>query len=68
MPLVKCPNCGKQAEWTDNEYRPFCSEKCKMIDLGEWIEGNYSLPVEGAEFSEEDLQEIEKALENEERS
>jgi len=34
---VKCPTCQKQVEWTTtNKYRPFCSERCKLIDLGEW--------------------------------
>jgi endogenous inhibitor of DNA gyrase (YacG/DUF329 family) len=34
---VKCPNCGKSVEWTTTQvFRPFCSERCKLIDLGEW--------------------------------
>lgn len=34
---VKCPQCGKTVTWTpENSYRPFCSERCKLIDLGEW--------------------------------
>ncbi len=37
-----------------------------MLDLGEWIDGNYSLPDESAQLSEEDMQKIEDALENEE--
>lgn len=36
--LVKCPTCNKQVAWTDEEkFRPFCSERCKLIDLGEWV-------------------------------
>lgn len=64
MPLVKCPTCGKQVEWAGNEHRPFCTEKCKLLDLGEWIEGNYSLPDEGSGLSEEDVRMIEAALES----
>lgn len=65
MPLVKCPNCGKEAEYNDNEFRPFCSERCKLIDFGAWADEEFSLPTENAELTEEDLREIEKALERE---
>ncbi len=45
--FIKCPECGKATEYSSaNEYRPFCSERCKLIDLGEWIEGKYSLGSE----------------------
>ncbi len=36
---VKCPTCGKELEWSkDNQYRPFCSSRCKLIDLGAWLD------------------------------
>ncbi len=36
---VKCPTCGKELEWSkSNPYRPFCSERCKLIDLGAWLD------------------------------
>ena len=45
---IKCPECGKTTEYsTVNEYRPFCSVRCKLIDLGEWIEGKYRIESEG---------------------
>ncbi len=31
---LNCPRCGKLTTWEDNDSRPFCSERCKMIDLG----------------------------------
>lgn len=32
-----CPTCGKKDTWkADNKFKPFCSERCKLIDLGEW--------------------------------
>ncbi len=44
---VKCPTCGKSAEYSpENKSRPFCSERCKLIDLGEWASGNYAIPVQ----------------------
>jgi endogenous inhibitor of DNA gyrase (YacG/DUF329 family) len=43
---VKCPGCGKPAVFEpSNPYRPFCSERCKLIDLGAWAEGKYAVPA-----------------------
>lgn len=62
MTLVKCPNCGRETEYLGNEFRPFCSERCKMLDLGAWIDGEYTLPVEGTEMTDEDIEQIESVL------
>jgi len=43
MPQAKCPQCKKPIEWKGNTYRPFCSERCKLIDLGKWISGEYKI-------------------------
>jgi endogenous inhibitor of DNA gyrase (YacG/DUF329 family) len=40
---VKCPRCGKETEYRQNPFRPFCSERCKLIDLGSWISGSYHI-------------------------
>ena len=41
-PIVICPHCGKEHQWdTGNRFRPFCSERCKMIDLGRWASEEY---------------------------
>lgn len=43
--IVACPNCGAQAPWNpDNRFRPFCSERCKLIDLGQWATEAYRVP------------------------
>lgn len=43
--IVNCPTCGKKVEWTEaNKYRPFCSHRCKQIDLGAWAEEKYVIP------------------------
>jgi len=43
---VACPQCGKSVPWTrESVYRPFCSERCKMIDLGAWASEGYRVPV-----------------------
>jgi endogenous inhibitor of DNA gyrase (YacG/DUF329 family) len=45
-PTVKCPTCERLVQWTvTSEYRPFCSERCKLIDLGEWATESYAIPV-----------------------
>ena len=40
---LKCPRCGKETESTGNPFRPFCSGRCKTIDLGNWIQGAYRI-------------------------
>lgn len=47
LPLrVKCPRCGARTPYEGNPWRPFCSERCKLIDLGQWAEGGYAIPGE----------------------
>ena len=53
MPTVACPTCSKKVEWTEaNKYRPFCSERCKQIDLGAWAEEKYTIPGASADDDE----------------
>ena len=40
---VRCPNCSKYSEWENNTWKPFCSERCKMLDLGRWASEDYKL-------------------------
>ena len=44
---MKCPRCGKDIDSTGNPFRPFCSERCKLVDLGNWASEKYviSTPV-----------------------
>ena len=42
---VDCPTCGAPVEWkATNLNRPFCSDRCKLIDLGAWAEEKYTIP------------------------
>lgn len=44
--IVACPQCGKDVIWgPESPYRPFCSERCKLIDLGQWANEGYRIPV-----------------------
>lgn len=45
--IIDCPICGEKNTWhKDNIYRPFCSERCKLIDLGEWASDKHRIPGE----------------------
>ena len=42
---VPCPTCGRPVEWSEEStYRPFCSKRCRLIDLGEWIDEGHRVP------------------------
>ena len=44
---VRCPQCGEESIWSsENPWRPFCSERCKQIDLGCWASESYRIPVQ----------------------
>ena len=46
---VRCPQCGGNSLWSNtNPFRPFCSERCKLIDLGAWASESYRVPVQDA--------------------
>ena len=42
--IIKCPRCGKETEYNGNPFRPFCSERCRLIDLGAWLSEQRSIP------------------------
>ena len=44
--IVDCPTCARKVEWTEaSKFRPFCSLRCKQIDLGAWAEEKYVIPA-----------------------
>ncbi len=51
---VNCPHCKRQCEWQDNPWRPFCSERCKLIDLGAWFQERHAIPGEPVEIPDAD--------------
>lgn len=42
--ILRCPRCRAETAWQDNPFRPFCSEKCRIIDLGRWANEDYRVP------------------------
>jgi endogenous inhibitor of DNA gyrase (YacG/DUF329 family) len=56
--LVPCPECGGLSEFSpENPFRPFCSERCKLIDLGVWASEGYKIPtpITAEDLESEDL-------------
>lgn len=52
---ARCPQCRQPASLeTSNRFRPFCSERCKMLDLGEWFAEKHSIPVAESDSGIED--------------
>lgn len=64
--LVPCPQCKKLTSYEGNPSRPFCSERCKKIDLGAWATGEYVVPGKGSEVDEENVSTSEETSAREE--
>ncbi|WP_174876009.1 DNA gyrase inhibitor YacG [Vogesella oryzae] len=48
--IVACPQCRQAVEWgPQSPFRPFCSERCRLIDLGQWADESYRVPLSGAD-------------------
>ena len=53
MALVFCPTCGQRFESETATAMPFCSERCRLIDLGRWLAEEHCLPIEPEDEEEE---------------
>jgi uncharacterized protein len=42
--IRRCPLCRRETSWENNPWRPFCSERCQLIDLGKWASEEYRVP------------------------
>jgi endogenous inhibitor of DNA gyrase (YacG/DUF329 family) len=51
--VPKCPTCNRTVAAADARWRPFCSERCRLIDLGEWISGRHRIPTDEAAPADE---------------
>lgn len=54
---VKCPTCEKEFNYYSSEFRPFCAERCQMIDMGHWFNESYALPSKEV-LSDEDIETV----------
>ena len=43
--FVQCPRCKRKISYEGNPYRPFCGERCKSVDLGNWLSESYRIPT-----------------------
>ncbi len=50
--VKKCPSCRKPVEWSGNEHRPFCSKRCRTLDLGNWASEKYRIAGEAVSEDE----------------
>ena len=50
---IRCPICKTLTTYNENPSRPFCSERCKMIDLGKWITEEYKIETKEDEIEDE---------------
>ena len=58
MKQIPCPRCGQAALFApENKWRPFCSERCKLIDLGQWAAERYRVPVEDQQQPDDEVEE-----------
>lgn len=60
---IICPICKNTTTWEENPWRPFCSERCKLIDLGKWVSDEYKIPIK----SEEEIEGIAEEEKKEEK-
>ncbi|MBI4043153.1 MAG: DNA gyrase inhibitor YacG [Deltaproteobacteria bacterium] len=60
--MFLCPICKNSIQWAGNPYRPFCSERCRLIDLGDWASGRYSIPGEPVPAESVPLSETEEKI------
>ena len=52
---IKCPICHTETRWAGNPYRPFCSERCRLVDLGAWAGDKYRIGHDDGEDEDESL-------------
>jgi len=58
LELVRCPSCRREVPWEGNPHRPFCSERCRVVDLGNWASESYRVPGDASDpddASDEDV-------------
>jgi len=57
---VSCPRCKKKFNYHSSDFRPFCSEKCRLIDLGQWLNETYTVPA--SKITPEEAEHLEQLI------
>lgn len=60
MLTVTCPRCKKKFNYYSSEFRPFCTEKCRLIDLGQWLNETYTVPAQ--KLNPEEIEKLEQLI------
>lgn len=65
---VRCPTCKKEGDWFEGKYGPFCSKRCKLVDLGKWLneEHKVSEPLDAEQIGDQKNADGPSALQSEE--
>lgn len=63
--IVKCPECKKTFQYYSSEFRPFCCEKCKMVDIGHWFNESYVVEGKNNSVYIEEPEKLAKLMEDE---
>jgi endogenous inhibitor of DNA gyrase (YacG/DUF329 family) len=51
---LRCPTCQRPIQWSEQfPYRPFCSDRCRLIDLGAWLSEKHAIPDDAPEAADE---------------
>jgi endogenous inhibitor of DNA gyrase (YacG/DUF329 family) len=51
--IVKCPTCRRDVEWSPaSQFRPFCSDRCRLVDMGRWLSEQHRIPDESTAAEE----------------
>jgi len=61
---IKCPTCKRDVDWDGARFRPFCSERCRLVDLGGWFAGQRAIP--GDSTAEHDAAGLEESSDKKE--
>jgi endogenous inhibitor of DNA gyrase (YacG/DUF329 family) len=64
---VNCPQCDKFFSYYESEFRPFCCERCKMIDLGHWFEESYRVPTKDKNQTDQNNENNQNESQNEDQ-
>jgi endogenous inhibitor of DNA gyrase (YacG/DUF329 family) len=65
---VRCPTCKKKGDWLSGTFAPFCSKRCKLIDLGKWFSGENKISEPLRPDSLEDLEGVEEDQNSQKKS
>jgi endogenous inhibitor of DNA gyrase (YacG/DUF329 family) len=55
--MIRCPVCRNETTWENNQHRPFCSQRCQLLDLGKWADNSYTIENPDYSATEDEIEE-----------